>query len=203
MTKERDNRVSCGLCNKYVDGDWEEHEQSEEHQQKLKNLGGINAMTQRRVATSEMVSGDPNMVKIAEKLADSVDTKMENILTGKKGYNIHDFDDLKKEDGFITPAGDWYSCDPVYHNAFAIDYVEMVGIQIKKNDTAKDYLVDIRGWLSVTVGLTDIYMQSSKKGITYAQKKTLKRWLKKFKHPFHINRVLVDDEFHDFFSDNR
>jgi len=213
----RDDRISCGLCKRYIDGNWDEHVNSAEHQNKLNNLGGANAITQRRIAIAEMVSGNPDMIKIAEKLGDSVDTKMENILTGKKGYNIYGYDDLEKEDGFITPDGNWYSCDPIYHIAFAGDYIKMLKehfketnkklltsleSEIKKHTTSKDYLIDELGWLSVTVGLTDIYMQPSKNGITYAQKKMLKCWLKKYKHPFHINRVLVNDEFHDFFSND-
>ena len=213
--EKRDTRVSCGLCKKYVDGDWDEHCNSEEHQQKLKNLGGINALTQRRIAIDRLKTVNPGMAKIAKNLADSVDKKMENVLTGKKGYNIYNPDDLEKQDGFITPEGEWYSCDPVYHAEFAYDYVKKFNqplldaneelapslqLNEKKIITAKEILIDSLGWTSVTVGLTDIYIQPGEK-ITYAQKKTLKRWLKKFKHPFHINKVLVNDEFHDFFSE--
>lgn len=217
MTQKKKEEVHCGLCQIPVPGDWNEHVNSEGHQIKLRNFGGLASMTQRRISIERLKAVNPNMVPMAEKLANDVDKKMENLLTGKKGYNIYEPDDLEKQDGFITPEGDWYSCDPVYHTAFAIDYLEMFKdhlrrtdkklltaliAHIKKYDTAKDYLVDDSGWVSVTVGLTDNYVQPGKKGFTFAQKKTLKKWFLKFKKPFRAEGDIVTDEYHDFFIES-
>lgn len=213
MNEER--RVHCGLCKVFVDGDWREHEQSEEHQTKIRNLGGMDAIIKRRIAVDSLRIANPKMAKMAEQLNDSVEIKMENILTGKKGYNINQPDDLEKKDGFITPDGEWYSCDPVYHDAFAGEFLERFEEHLqndkkllntykrhrKKYTNAKTYLIDHNGWFSVTVGLTDVYMVESKEtGTTPQQKKTLKRWFLKYKLPFHLNGELVNDEFHDFFA---
>ena len=99
---------------------------------------------------------------------------MENILTGKKGYNINEPDDLEKKDGFITPDGEWYSCDPVYHDAFAGEYLERFEKHLRMTDkkllktyeqhrklygTSKDFLVDHNGWFCVTVGTIRWYAQ--------------------------------------------
>jgi hypothetical protein len=211
---EDERRVHCGLCKVFVDGDWREHEQSEQHQTKIKNLGGIDALIKRRIAVDSLRISNPKLANMVEKITQDVDTKMENILTGKPGYNIYKPDDLEKKDGWITPDGKWYSCDPVYHDAFASDFLEWFEEHLKDTDkkllkayhrhrklykTDKEYLQDHNGWFSVTVGLTGVYMAASKEGITDEQKKTLKRWFQKYKLPFHLNGQEVNDEFHDFF----
>jgi len=198
-------KISCGLCQIYIeDGDdWEKHVNSKEHQQNLANLGGAKAIVERKMFADKIIGNNPEMKKAADKLFDDTNTKMKNILTGKKGFNIHEHDDLEKPDGFIALDGKWYSCDPIYHLAFASDYVRELCVTYdeKEYTTKKDFLIDHEGWMSVTIGLTDVYMQPSKKGITYAQKKILKKWLIKFKRPFHIEGQEVNDEFHNFFSE--
>ena len=40
--------VRCGICDIWMDvSEWEEHTNSEEHKNKIKNLGGIDAMLER------------------------------------------------------------------------------------------------------------------------------------------------------------
>ena len=83
-------KISCGLCQIYIeDGDdWEKHVNSKEHQQNLANLGGAKAIVERKMFADKIIGNNPEMKKAADKLFDDTNTKMKNILTGKKGFNI-------------------------------------------------------------------------------------------------------------------
>ena len=195
----------CGLCQVKVEGSFEDHVASKEHQDKLKAMGGMDSIIERRMSTDRLRMTNPGMAKVADRLFDNVSTKMENLLTGKKGYNVMAPDNLEKQDGFIDRLGQWYSCDPVYHEEFAYDFTHTFEMKDNIDDykTKKDYLVDYKGWVCVTVGLSGNCVLLSKLGITHPQRKTLKKWFIKFKKPFRIEGKDVNDEFHDFFEETR
>ncbi len=208
-------KIFCGLCKVEVEN-WKDHENSEEHQNRIRNLGGINSIVKRKVAIDQLRFKNPELADTADRLFDTTNKKIENIMTGKKGYNIYESDNFEKPDGFIDKDGKWYSCDPIYHSAFANDYIKMVKENLGKLDknllkefnektkeftTHKDILIH-NNWISVTVGLTDTYVQPGEI-ISYKQKKTLKKWFKKYKKSFRVNGQVITDEFHDFFQEVR
>ena len=212
--------VRCGICDIWMDvSEWEEHTNSEEHKNKIKNLGGIDAMLERHMVTTR-IGAETGDMEMADKLAKQIDRKMERIITDRKSYDISHSDDFKFVSGYINGEGEWFSCDATDHEIFADDYLERFQIHLTKYNkkrllntikqyrkdktkTCKDFLIDRLGWVSITDGLTDVYITSEENGINRKQRITLKKWFLKFKKPFRYNGDVIGDEYHDFFQEVR
>lgn len=112
-------------------------------------------------------------------LSEIVDKKIRILEMKDKPYD-HDLkpDDLNMVDGLIDKDGNWYSIPAMVHERFASDYLKKLGKE-KDNLSNKDELVKTYGWITVTLGMMDYYIIGGK--YNNKQRKTLQRWMKKFK----------------------
>lgn len=129
------------------------------------------------------VSETEELLNVKEKypeLTEVVDKKIQLIEMKDKPFN-HDLkpDDLEMVDGLIDKDGNWYSVPSQGHEEFACEYLKKFGKEQESFYGNKDKIVKTYGWVTVTLGMMDYYVMGGK--FNNKQRKTLQRWMEKFK----------------------